>query len=303
MMLIRSAYLLLALTVLAGPDLHADQLYPATTAALDEELLSLPWEFEPISYRLTESSSTFRLPEGLLLLRDAAARRLLFLTQGTEFLEAEAYVLDPVNETQVILSYIAAGYVTLDDWETLDRDTVLRIIKETTDEGNRERQTHGIPPLRIKGWLEDPVLHRESATAYWSVMIGQDLADGGPHDVVNAVALKLGRYGFQRLTWVGTLEQYLGGEASLAAIVDAHSYATGTRYADYSIGDQLSGFGIASLVAVAAGGQSKTGKSILAVIIATLVVFVKKFIFLPIMLAAAAIWGLLTKAKRKLTGG
>ena len=300
MMLLRSAYLLLGLLVVAPSNSDAEQAYPSTPAALDQELSNLPWEFEAITYPLAKSGSTLQLPEGLRLVRGAAARRLLFLTQGTEFPDAEAYLFDPVDETQVILAHVETGYVTLDDWDTLDNDDLLRVIKEKTAEANGARRAHGISPLEIKGWLDQPRLDRHTATAYWS-LLAQEETEQGTQRTVNATALKLGRYGFEQLTWVGSIDQYMGSKTSLPQIIKAHNYDLGTGYADYSIGDRLAGFGIASLVAVAAGGESKAGKSILAVIVAVILAFAKKFIILPIMVAVGAVWGLFAKTKRKLT--
>ena len=261
---------------------HAEQMsYPDTQEAAEAEILNMPWEFESGSYVLAKSNSSLQMPEDLRLLRGEAAERLMFLIEGTEFPETEAVVVDFETLAEVVFEYLDVGYVTLDDWEELDPDEFLEQIIETTEEDNIERRELGLLELHVKGWLVEPTLDRPNNSVSWAI---ESVVSGEP--VVNAISLKLGRKGYERLTWVGTFSQYFGSDDLMEAMLDGYTYDPGYRYADYSIGDNLAGFGIAALVAVTAGATSKAGKGIFAVILA----FLTKFIWIPIIVAAGAVW-------------
>lgn len=261
---------------------HAEQMsYPDTEEAVEAEILNMPWEFESGSYVLAKSNSSLQMPEGLWLLRGEAAERFMFLSQGTEFPEMEAVVVDFETLAGVYFDYFDEGYVTLDDWEELDPDELLEEIIDATEEANIEAREYGFADLHVKGWLVEPTLDRPNNSAYWALEAVQS-----GEVVVNAISLKLGRKGYEILTWVGSASQYFGSDDLMETMLDGYTYDPGYRYADYSIGDNLAGIGIAALVAVTAGATSKAGKGIFAVILA----FLTKFIWIPIIVAATAVW-------------
>ena len=81
-----------------------------------------------------------------------------------------------------------------------------------------------------------------------------DVIDG-EETTVNAVSIKLGRKGYEKITWVSSYDNYLKSMDAMAFLVDQYKFNEGHRYADYSVGDQMAAFGVASLVAVTAGGN------------------------------------------------
>jgi len=203
----------------------------------------------------------------------------LFLNNGTEFPESEALVLDPINMDQVVFSFFDEGYVSDDDWMDLDADLLLEGISESTEEANAQRVENGISTLEVIGWSQEPTYDESSRTAYWSIKFKE-----GPGFTINAIALKLGRKGFSKLIWVGDPNQLNLSENSLSTALDNNEFKKGFRYADFSSGDKLAAFGLASLVAVTAG--SKGGKGVVAGVLVTLLIFAKKLwflIFLPIV--------------------
>ena len=228
---------------------HAEHMsYPDTQEAVEAEILNIPWEFESGSYVLAKSNSSLQLPEGLTLLRGEAAERFVFLSQGTEFPETEAIVVDFEIRAVVYFAYFDEGYVRLDDWEELDPDELLEAIIDATEESNIDRLLHGLAEVHVKGWLVEPTLDRPNNSAFWAI---ESVVSGEP--IVNTASLKLGRKGYEKIEWVGTLSQYFGSDDLMEAMLDGYTYDPGYRYADYSIGDNLAGIGIAALVAVTAG--------------------------------------------------
>jgi uncharacterized membrane-anchored protein len=131
--------------------------------------------------------------------------------------------------------------------------------------------------MEVLGWAQEPIYEKSSRTAYWAIKVKDETGI-----IVNAIAVKLGRNGFSKLIWVGVAEEFSSSENLLREALNNYKFKNGFRYADYSSGDKIAAFGLASLVAVTAG--SKSGKGVVAGIFATLLIFAKKLwflIFLP----------------------
>jgi len=288
----RKIGILLVTLVLATPILgYAKQAnYPISQEALEDEVANLPWDVEPDSYKLSMSNSTLVLPDGLALIRGDGAERYMYLSQGVEHPGVEAAIVNVGDWTQVIFSFFDSGYVSIDDWSDLDPDYLLKEIIKNTELSNEERIKNGFPELHVVNWLVKPVLDKENDAAYWAIA-----AKEGDQDMVNAITLKLGRNGFEKVIWIGKQEQYSNSDSLLETMLEAHRFNKGFRYADYSIGDKVAAFGIASLVAASAGGKSKAGKTTLSAIGIAILVFMKKFIIVPIMLAFGGIWALIKR--------
>ena len=106
--------------------------YPASQEALENEVANLPWEAEPASYQLSKSGSSLQLPDGLALLRGNSAERFMYLSQGVEFPDVEAAIVNIDNFSQVVFSYLDSGYVSIDDWSDLNPDDLLKEVKRNT---------------------------------------------------------------------------------------------------------------------------------------------------------------------------
>jgi len=244
-----SVFLVLGVVLAATHAVAASQAYPKTQAALEQEFMNMPWEAEPGSYTLSTSNSQIDLPPGFAVLRGDPARRFMFLTQGAEKNETEAVIANPDNGTQLILSYHETGYIESDDWNELDTGALLTTIMDKTEADNANRAEHQLPQLTINDWLQEPTFHAGDNSVSWAL----DITEGNDR-IANAIVLRLGRKGFERLTWVGTYQQYKTAGHSIDTFRNGHHFQDGLRYADFSAGDGLAGFGIASLVAVMAGG-------------------------------------------------
>ena len=264
-----------------GAVAHAENSnFPQSQEAVDEEIINLPWEYQLQGYTLEKSNSTFELSEGFALLRNDAARRFDFLTQGVEDPDTEALIYNQDTEIQLIFNYYPVGYVSLEDWEDLDADDLLKQITENTESSNEERAKHNITSLKIGGWLQKPRLNKDNNSVSWVF----DVVDGEER-YINAISIKLGRKGYEKMTWVSSYDNYLKSMDLMASLIDQQKFNQGSLYADYSMGDKIAAFGIASLVAVTAGGTQK--KAGLAAIIAGIVVMGKKLL-IPVLIALGA---------------
>jgi uncharacterized membrane-anchored protein len=264
--------------------------YPETREAFEAEIAGLPWEHKAGGYRLHFSRSSIKLGPDLLIVRGHGARRFMFLNQGVERPETEAVIVDPDSLAQVIVSFHEVGYVVSDDWDALDVGKLLQAVVKSTEQANLESREHGLPELRVKGWVEQPTFDAGSHTTYWALE-----ADDGKERLVNAVAVKLGRYGFQTLTWAGTWEEYAASNDLLKALLQSHAFDPGYGYRDHAPGDEVAEFGIASLVAVTAGARGEpaqgTNPSVGTVL--------KEFDWVIILVALAAIALAITLSERR----
>jgi uncharacterized membrane-anchored protein len=223
----------------------------ATQKAINEEIISLPWKYELKTYSLEKSNSTFKLTEGYSLLLGDAARRYDHAIQGMEEdPNTEALVFNHKTGVQLILNYHPDGYVSLEDWGKLDADVLMQEISNNAKKINSERVKNNISPFRIGGWLQKPRLNQDNHSVSWVF----DVIDG-EETTVNAVTIKLGREGYEKITWVSSYDNYLKSMDAMPFLADQYKFNDGHQYADYSIDDQLAALGIASLVAVTAGGN------------------------------------------------
>jgi len=136
---------------------------------------------------------------------------------------------------------------------------LLKEISEGTESGNPERKQKGMGELHVVGWLQEPFLNRDTNTVYWTV---EALCTRGEkkEGLTNSVALRLGRYGYEKVILIATPQSYVSSGGHLATLLRAHSFDDGYRYQDHKIGDAVCEYGIAGVVAATVGaGAGKIG--------------------------------------------
>ncbi len=277
------AYVALAAVLLvAAPGARAYQgAYPETEEALQAEYDGLNWIGDPVSYRLKPSNSTLTLDAGQSLLLGDDAKRVMFLMNGVEFPGTEAVLFEGDSSVLVTFEFVDEGYVSDGDWTDVDADALLEEMRKGYEAENEERREKGIEPLILRGWLEKPRYDGDSGIVYWVLSY-----DEGDAVTINGTALRLSRYGYEQVTWVGKEDQYGPMGGVLKAALDNHVFDDGHRYADYVEGDKVAGYSIAALVAAATG--VKFGKGLIAVIIAFGLAFLKKGWIVIVLLLGGA---------------
>jgi len=68
---------------------------------------------------------------------------------------------------------------------------------------NSVRVKNGFAEMHLSGWLKEPTLDREQQHGLLGVRPGR-----GQKKIVNTKALRLGRDGFELMTWVGDAANY-----------------------------------------------------------------------------------------------
>lgn len=259
-------------------------LYPETEEALDAEFAKLIWLEGPSSYKLASSNSAVTLDTGRSMLVGPDAERLLFLMNAVPFPNTEALLYDDESGVMVTFEFFEEGFVKDGDWTDVDASQLLEDIRAGTEDANREREKYGIATMTVRGWAEEPNYDAETNTVRWAIEFAE-----GEGSTINATALSLSRSGYERLTWVGSREQYAQLGGLLTTALDNHAFDDGHRYADFKDGDKVAAYGVAALVAAATG--AKLGKGVIAVVAAVAIVFLKKgWIIILLALGGTGVW-------------
>ncbi len=212
----------------------------------DKQLEALDWAAGPV--KLTSSNATLTLPPHVFAVHGAGAQKFNKLINGDADPTLEAVAQS--NEAAVYFEYTDSGYVTADDWTSVDPKSMLDGITKNTDDANADRKTAGLPALHTLGWIQEPTFDKKTNTVRWAVSLK---SDDNPKPFVNSIALVLGRHGYEEITVAESTTAYKSGTAFLNGIVGGMHFSQGARYRDFISGDKLAGFGIAALVGTAAG--------------------------------------------------
>jgi len=267
-----AAFLAGAFAVLVAPALAETRSEHQSTAK--QQLAKMHWAAG--TQKLAQSHGTFAVPRGGTMVSGAEAVRADNLINGTDDTSTEGFA--EFNHRSLYLSYSNEGFVTADDWKDVNADDLLKNIREATEQSNEQRAKHGVGALHIDGWVQKPAFDAARKSVRWVTRAHDDRGS-----LVNAVALQLGRHGYERFTLVSNGSDPKGDAAQLAAAVNAYRFDKGFRFSDYVPGDKLAGYGIAALVGTAAGATiAKT------VGFGALLLLIKKFFLVLVALAIGA---------------
>ena len=242
-----------------------------------EVVKHLDWK-EGGEFALPDSESKITVDKKYGVLLGQAARTFMETTNGTRVeSNIEALIIDTGDHGGgAEFKYIKEGFVSLDDWDDVNPDRMLKEMTEGNEQANKERTAHGIEAIHVKGWGSAPHLDRETKTVHWSVIAATEHGES----VVNAVALKLGRHGYEQITGMG--ENEAEASAILKTAMDSFQYQPGAAYGDFKKGDKVAEYGIAALVAAGVGAKVAAKFGLLAV----LLVFLKKAWVLLLLIPA-----------------
>jgi uncharacterized membrane-anchored protein len=209
------------------------------------ELRSLHW-LSVTNLRLSASHSEIRnLPDYIAVTGEEALRaRQIADADSNQNIEAD--IINPNSNSEVVFDYTPSGYVTSTDWTDVDPLAFLDQIKKNTEIGNRNRRSRGLTELHVTGWVQQPSLNPDTHTVSWVISASGD--DGS--NIVNAIALKLGRYGYERIVLIDGADRLSTAVQNLLFIANSHRFDAGSRYDDYVSGqDRSAEYGVAGLVA------------------------------------------------------
>jgi uncharacterized membrane-anchored protein len=231
-----------AFAVLVAPALADTRSEHQSTAK--REVAKMHWARG--TQKLAQSHGTFTVPRGGTMVSGAEAVRVDNIINGTSDTSTEGFVEFP--HRSLYLSYTGEGFVSADDWKDVNADDLLKNIRDSTDQANEQRTKNGLSAVYIDGWVQKPAFDAARKSVRWVTRAHDDRGS-----LVNAVALQLGRHGYERFTLVSNGRDPVGDAALLAGAVNAYRFDKGFRFSDYMPGDKVAGYGIAALVGTAAG--------------------------------------------------
>lgn len=223
---------------------------PMTQEQRREAIRQLHWQRSG-RVKLPISHSTLALPQGYLLVVGEDAQRLMALTGNRHVGNVEAVAFKPDTNDEIVFQSINEGYVRLNDWQDIDPASMMRSIRKNTEETNQWRRQQGFSELTVVGWVRKPTLNRATMTAFWAT---EDIEGGSDH-VVNSTAVRLGRNGYEQVSWLADKTRYVPTGGQLALMLRAQSFDPGFRYIDHQPGDRIAAYTIAGLVAAVAGAK------------------------------------------------
>jgi uncharacterized membrane-anchored protein len=232
---------------------------------------------------LDQSHGKFTVPPHARLATGSDAQKIDEAINGTDSSDEEAVLF--TRGRTLYLSYTDSGFVSADDWKDVDASKMLSSMKDSTNTENAERAKRGVAQFYVDGWVQQPTFDAQRKSVRWIVSLHS--AHGR---FVNAVALQLGRHGYERFTLVTDGTNPAADRVALANYVQDYRFDPGFRFSDYVTGDKVAGFGVAALVGTAAGVTlAKTGA------LAAILLLLKKF-FVIIIAAGAALYGRFKKS-------
>lgn len=245
--------------------------------------------FQQDKLPLSGAHAGLKVPNGFYYLNSGDAAKVLTEIWGNprEATEGELGMIFPVKlppEDPVawgaILSYSDDGYVSDAEAESTDYDAVLADLKSATEEENVEREKKGYEPIKLVGWAEPPHYDTSLHALHWArdLLFGKD--PNAPH-TLNYQLRILGREGVLQVNFVAGMDQLQDIKGNIASVAGLVSYDQDKKYEDHVEGDKVAAYGLAGLIATAAGAKIAAKIGFLALALA----FLKKG---GIILAVAA---------------
>ena len=195
--------------------------------------------------------------------------------QDCSFIDAYIEYSESDIENVMIELPDSSGYVEFDDWDSSERETVIREIEETTRRGLAEQSAQLGIPISFVGWAVYPTLDQERKIMYYALELDWD-----GESVINIDASVFDRRGYVTFSVVPYVTSVT--EAStrmmIVDVLGQYEPTEGQSYASFVSGDQVAAVGAVGVLAALAGIQYGKGTS--AGILAAALVILKKAWFL-----------------------
>ena len=231
------------------------------------------------------------LPAGYAFF-DGKTTRAIMESSGEPTSGNELGLLHPTNAPwSVIFEFSDVGFVKDDEKDKLDPVKLLAAIKAGNDEGNKERERNGNPPLIIVGWEQEPKYDPTTHNLTWAIR-----ATSEGRAILNYNTRLLGRKGVMEVVLICKPEEFSNTLPLFQGLLANHKFQSGESYTEYKPGDKIAKYGLGALVlgggAVAAAKLGLLGPVIL---------FFKKAWKLVIV-ALVAVASFFKKILNKITG-
>jgi uncharacterized membrane-anchored protein len=192
------------------------------------------------------------LPAEHVFLEKDDAKRLLESMGNVEGDDIVGVAAPAEGSWIAVLSYVDDGYVKDDDAKDLNPDSILKDIKEGTEEANKTRAERGFKPMHVDGWTSPPKYDVTRHELVWGI---RGSADDGVS--VNEYTRILGRKGYVAVNLIDDPEHIAAARREASFVVSGTRFNGGARYEDFdSKKDKVAEYGLAALVAAGAGAAA-----------------------------------------------
>ena len=237
------------------------------------------------------SVAQIKLPAGFAFF-DGEATRKMMESAGEPTSGNELGYLRPTNGSwAVMFRFNDVGFVKDDEKDKLDPVKLLAAIKAGNDEGNKERERNGKPPLIIVGWEQEPKYDPTTHNLTWAIR-----ATSEGRAILNYNTRLLGRKGVMEVVLICKPEEFSETLPAFNGLLANHKFQSGESYTEYKPGDKIAKYGLGALIlgggAVAAAKLGLLGPVIL---------FFKKAWKL-VVIAIVAVAAMFKKILNKITG-
>ncbi len=183
------------------------------------------------------------LPAGFAFF-DGKTTRAMMAAAGEPTSGNELGLLHPTNAPwSVIFEFSNIGFVKDDEKDKLDADKLLKAIKAGNDEGNKERERNGNPPLIIVGWEQEPKYDPVTHHLTWAIR-----ATSEGRAILNYNTRLLGRKGVMEVVLICDPEAFSKTLPVFSGLLNHHKFLSGETYAEYKPGDKIAKYGLGALV-------------------------------------------------------
>lgn len=189
------------------------------------------------------------------LFADGDDTRIIMESMGNVSTNREVGLVAPnsADETWfLVFEYEPVGYVEDSDQEEIDADALFDQMYEATEASNAIRRERGFSPLHLERWVEEPHYDEASHNLVWATLAKDDVGE----QYANYNMRVLGRRGYTSVTLVADPAELESLKPEMARLMSDFSYKTGSRYADFTQGDKLAGYGLTALIAGGAGAAA-----------------------------------------------
>jgi len=203
------------------------------------------------TYKLKSNSSIF-VPQSFSLALGEEINTVNKLIKGDQNnSNLEAVIFDETYENVILFESVQEGYVSQDAWNKIDPKLVLEAIIRNTENENIERKKNGIQESRILDWTTEPLLVKQTNIMY----LGFETKTEDGRNLINLISIKLGRYGFEKITLIFEKDSCISFEECLEIFHKSHSFNLGSHYSDYKLGDKISNYGMDTLISAKVTGK------------------------------------------------
>jgi uncharacterized membrane-anchored protein len=223
---------------------------------------------------------------------DGKTTRAIMKSSGEPTSGNELGLLHPTNaQWSVIFEFNDVGFVKDDEQDKLDPVKLLAAIKAGNDEGNKQRERNGNPPLLIVGWEQEPKYDPVTHNLTWAIR-----ATSEGRAILNYNTRLLGRKGVMEAVLICKPEEFAKTLPDFNSLIANHKFQSGESYAEYKPGDRIAKYGLGALIL--GGGAVAAAKLGL---LGPLILFFKKAWKL-VVVAIVAVASFFKRILNKITG-